>query len=791
MYDDFEITIIAEEPPALGANVTIRYGEVTETASFSLAAVRAAVDRLNRALEEVQPPIQELQSASATLFDNLFVGRVFRAFAKMQTLADKENHALRLRIISQLPSLVAVPWEYLYDRDLERWLALQPKLSIVRTLPSAGRRPLPVQGNLRVLVMVASPSDLPALDVEREWANLTQASDLAAIELVRVEPTYEALLDTLRQSPHIFHFVGHGKFDDASQQGLLAFCRADGLADLISAEKLATLLSGCDSLRLVLLNACEGAATGLRSAFAGVAQKLIQQGLPAVLAMQANIIDDHAIRFSQEFYRALADGYHLEAAVGEGRKRINEVAHTWGVPALYSQGVEPFEIAPLSNQQKAARLWQKVQPALGAHIGPAQDHSQPPDEIALKQLHTSLEQISKLDPAHEPARKALERLANIEEATRLYAVVQKYCQTEQWREAYRTLELIQRLVPNFRDAWSLLAQVKAQLEGDPPPLPPGYEQQYQEYQPMLNALKEGRLVPFFGWDVSLLGRPEQTTWAPGQYLPNQEEVARVLAESLGNVAQGATSLPQLSQYTVLLEGKSALYRRLAELYAQPPPPTILHQLFAGLPQRLQAKGFLRDPKRRYVIFTLAFDNLMEQAFAEVGQPFHLFAYRHYTNEDGVQQPARFVHIPPAGTPVEVTSPNDYQGLGDQDNHPVLVKLCGLGASAEPDSVLITEDQFLDYLPTQEIGALLPMTLLNQIKGRNFVFFGYTLRPWHFRLLWQRMRFQKRRLHDKSWAFVSDLSVVEREFWLNQEQITPVVAAPEGVVAYVNQWLKSL
>jgi hypothetical protein len=240
-----------------------------------------------------------------------------------------------------------------------------------------------------------------------------------------------------------------------------------------------------------------------------------------------------------------------------------------------------------------------------------------------------------------------------------------------------------------------------------------------------------------------------------------------------------------------LEGKSALYRRLAELYAQPPPPTILHQLFAGLPQRLQAKGFLRDPKRRYVIFTLAFDNLMEQAFAEVGQPFHLFAYRHYTNEDGVQQPARFVHIPPAGTPVEVTSPNDYQGLGDQDNHPVLVKLCGLGASAEPDSVLITEDQFLDYLPTQEIGALLPMTLLNQIKGRNFVFFGYTLRPWHFRLLWQRMRFQKRRLHDKSWAFVSDLSVVEREFWLNQEQITPVVAAPEGVVAYVNQWLKSL
>ena len=38
-----------------------------------------------------------------------------------------------------------------------------------------------------------------------------------------------------------------------------------------------------------------------------------------MIAMQAPIYDEHAVRFSQEFYRALAEGYSVEQAVGEGR----------------------------------------------------------------------------------------------------------------------------------------------------------------------------------------------------------------------------------------------------------------------------------------------------------------------------------------------------------------------------------------------------------------------------------------------------------------------------------------
>ena len=68
--------------------------------------------------------------------------------------------------------------------------------------------------------MLATPSDLPRLDADREWSNLEAATATAAIDLIRVEPTYEALQGALRQhTPHVFHFVGHGVFPAGRSRG--------------------------------------------------------------------------------------------------------------------------------------------------------------------------------------------------------------------------------------------------------------------------------------------------------------------------------------------------------------------------------------------------------------------------------------------------------------------------------------------------------------------------------------------------------------------------------------------
>ena len=103
---------------------------------------------------------------------------------------------------------------------------------------------------------------------------------------------------------------------------------------------------------------------------------------------------------------------------------------------------------------------------------------------------------------------------------------------------------------------------------------------------------------------------------------------------------------------------------------------------------------------------------------------------------------------------------------------------------------VTEDQFLDYLPAQEIGPLLPTTLLQHVRKGSFVFFGFSLYEWHFRLIWQRMKWQKASLHGRSWAILANPSAIEQQFWRSQ-QIEPVIAAPEAAVATVNEWLNTL
>ena len=78
------------------------------------------------------------------------------------------------------------------------------------------------------------------------------------------------------------------------------------------------LLHDHESLRVAVLNACEGARTSKQDPFAGSAQTLVQQGIPAVIAMQFEIADDVASTFAHEFYGALADGYPIDAAVDRG-----------------------------------------------------------------------------------------------------------------------------------------------------------------------------------------------------------------------------------------------------------------------------------------------------------------------------------------------------------------------------------------------------------------------------------------------------------------------------------------
>jgi hypothetical protein len=280
------------------------------------------------------------------LFDTVFDGDVQGCLHSSLDLAARQGKGLRLRLrLTDAPDLLDLPWEYLYNRTRNLFYALSVETPLVRYLEMSEQiTPLSLTPPLKVLVMIVSPRGYPPLDVEREWQKLRAAvRDLEERGLVIMERMQPATLPALRRrlrttEYHIFHFVGHGDFDPQAQDGALIMEDEDGMGQRVSAQNLSMLMRDSRrSLRLAILNACEGGRGSRDDPFAGTAQRLVQQGIPAVIAMQFEITDETAIAFAQEFYAAIADGYPVDAALTEGRKAISSEAQgaEWGTPVLY------------------------------------------------------------------------------------------------------------------------------------------------------------------------------------------------------------------------------------------------------------------------------------------------------------------------------------------------------------------------------------------------------------------------------------------------------------------------
>ena len=123
--------------------------------------------------------------------------------------------------------------------------------------------------------------------------------------------------------------MGHGGFDEQNG-GALLFADRTGGSVPVTAEDLGVLMRDHTSMRLAVLNACEGARSDPADPFAGVADTLVRRGIPAVIAMQFEFSDDAAIEFAPALYRALAAGRPVDAAVGEARKAVYTVARLNG-----------------------------------------------------------------------------------------------------------------------------------------------------------------------------------------------------------------------------------------------------------------------------------------------------------------------------------------------------------------------------------------------------------------------------------------------------------------------------
>jgi hypothetical protein len=367
-YLDFELEIGPHSESGYPVSVLRSpAGEVHEVLRFQFSELELEnhLLKLQKALLEpstvrrrtLSPESEAVEVFGRGLFDALMTGDVRSCFDLSRREAKAQKKGLRVKLRIRPPELAALPWEILFDPRQADYIARSARTPIVRyiDLPQAAE-PMLVHPPLRILVMMASPDDQPALNEERERVRMERALSAAqASGRVHVEwlegQTWRDLQRALRGGPyHVFHFIGHGRFDSAIDEGKIALSNEVGETEYLTATQLGMLLADHDALRLVVLNACEGARGGVHDIFSGTAAILVRRGLPAVVAMQYEVSDRAAIEFARNFYESVTEGLPIDEAVSEARKAISmSLAGTveWATPVLYmrsSDGVL-FEMA--------------------------------------------------------------------------------------------------------------------------------------------------------------------------------------------------------------------------------------------------------------------------------------------------------------------------------------------------------------------------------------------------------------------------------------------------------------
>lgn len=435
---------------------------------FDDLALERYLDKLQIALlsasgrrRAVTPEEQVVQEFGGRLFEALLAGEVRSCYDVSQERARQQGAGLRLKLRIQPPELARLPWEFLYDARRGGYVCLSANTPVVRylELPQPAH-PLALQPPLRVLGMVASPraADLPALEVETERERLERALQplqrRGLAELTWLENgSWRTLQRKLRQGPwHIFHFVGHGRYNAAAGEGELAFETEARELELLGAERLATLLADHRPLRLALLNACEGAQGGRADVFSSAAATLVRRGLPAVVAMQYAVTDQAAIEIAQAFYEALADGLPADAAVAEARKALHVARQhslEWGTPVLYMHTPDGV-------------LFQAQTPPAGgpAAAGQAAGHSGDTYNIHIQDAQNiavgPAAQAKGENRPEAPAAPAVDLAELYEEGSSAYWL-------EDWEPAVNLLRQVEARQPGYQQAAARLKEAEGKL----------------------------------------------------------------------------------------------------------------------------------------------------------------------------------------------------------------------------------------------------------------------------------------------------------------------------------------
>jgi hypothetical protein len=285
----------------------------------------------------------------------------------------------------------------------------------------------------------------------------------------------------------------------------------------------------------------------------------------------------------------------------------------------------------------------------------------------------------------------------------------------------------------------------------------------EHYSTAVRGMRNGWVVPVLGAGANRAGRPEGQDWSFGSpYLPDGGELAEYLSDEFDDYDGDPRDLIRISQYVAVVGGGTGpLYKTLHPVFDRDYAVTPLHDFLARLPGTLRDAGKLRSYP---LLLTTNYDDLLERAFTEAGEPYDLCAY---VAEGAEDEKGKFRHQKPGGDAHLIEAPESYLDIS-LDEHTVILKIHGFvdrgraGPEAE-DSYVITEDHYIDYLTRTDLKQLLPPQLLARLAECHFLFLGYSLHDWNLRAILQRL-WSERTTRWDSWSIQLAPNPLERKSW---------------------------
>ena len=300
-------------------------------------------------LKELDKKQLDWESYGEVLGRSLFQGKIKEAFAEALASAQSKRMTLRLRLLikPEADELHSLYWETLrYPDEKTSLLTTDENLPFSRYLLSKNYRSSSrrVRGELQALVAISNPLDLKEYDLDPIDVNaeLERAEkSLGNIKYTALpdkdtghQASLENLTGKLRPGKFdILYLVCHGTqqkgepyiwLEDENRQSV----RISGTEFIARLSELRHLPY------LIVLASCESASDDGAGVLAALGPRLVEEGVPAVIAMQGKVSMPTLSKFMPVFFQNLEHYGEIDRAMAIARGTVRTQFDFW-MPVLY------------------------------------------------------------------------------------------------------------------------------------------------------------------------------------------------------------------------------------------------------------------------------------------------------------------------------------------------------------------------------------------------------------------------------------------------------------------------